>query len=305
MRTRKVFDTTENDISQVKRRKLGIVSAKVQEGKTLYNAGGYMPIHRIVSYFNRENELVLQYGFWSKNRLASITLYPTMESGGRGEDREDQGTGRFVGVGRGSKSHQTLFNANGVKVYRFPCPGNTERTWYRRGAPKDILPYNEEGEVHGTCVHFGRHSGKPHTINFVRGVHIPWFKYRKLQKNTLTPQEILREPNQERRRIYLEEYGYERILKDVDAVVMNQWKDYTLFRFCLRRDEGTVVPSDQHVKRSTFDIEVFTIVKVRCATTGAFYCLRVPDTIRTARGAVAWTFNMPVEEYWAGLVEEA
>ena len=38
-------------------------------------------------------------------------------------------------------------------------------------------------------------------------------------------------------------------------------------------------------------------VLVKCPSTGRNYVLRVPPSIRTAREAVAWTFNIAADKY--------
>ena len=39
------------------------------------------------------------------------------------------------------------------------------------------------------------------------------------------------------------------------------------------------------------------LVKVKCPSTGAFYVLRVPLSIKTVKEAVAWTFGMATKDY--------
>lgn len=45
------------------------------------------------------------------------------------------------------------------------------------------------------------------------------------------------------------------------------------------------------------DGEPIFAVQVHCPSTGRMYLLRVPPTVRTAREAVAWTFDVPAEAY--------
>jgi hypothetical protein len=93
--------------------------------------------------------------------------------------------------------------------------------------------------------------------------------------DTITPAEILAEPNAERRRVLLERVGFERFMFGAGAAVVDRDRDAggerQLLRVKLEGDEDLVC------------------VSVNCPSTGRHYLLRVPPTMRTCRQAVAWT----------------
>jgi hypothetical protein len=99
---------------------------------------------------------------------------------------------------------------------------------------------------------------------------------------TVTAQEIIGEANVEVRRAMLEKVGYDRLLDVATSVG--------------RDDFGELLRVDQA------DDEAVMLVKVVNSTAepdGSFkdYVLRVPPDVVSPRAAVAWTFDVPVEEY--------
>jgi hypothetical protein len=106
---------------------------------------------------------------------------------------------------------------------------------------------------------------------------------------TLTVAQIHAERNVEVRRVMVERYGQDRFLWEGGAKQIHQDDYGTLYRRDLPGDEPLVM-----VK----------VVNSTPEPTGEFrdYFLRVPPTMRTAREAVAWTFDVPADEY-APLVE--
>ncbi len=102
---------------------------------------------------------------------------------------------------------------------------------------------------------------------------------------TITVEDIKKEPNLEIRRLMLERYGFKNFLIDSDATEIH-------------RDECGVL----YIQEIDPAFEPIVMVKVVNSTTepdGSFkeYFLRVPPHITTAKAAVAWTFGMTSEEY--------
>ncbi|HYM24953.1 MAG TPA: hypothetical protein VEU08_17170 [Vicinamibacterales bacterium] len=105
-----------------------------------------------------------------------------------------------------------------------------------------------------------------------------------LRPETITVEQIHKEPNAEIRRVLLERYSFDRYIADSGAQPIHTDETGTLYRCELVDDEPLVV------------------VRVKNATpepTGEFknYVLRVPPDVRTARAAVAWTFNQKPRSY--------
>ena len=101
---------------------------------------------------------------------------------------------------------------------------------------------------------------------------------------SITPQQIEREPNVELRRILLERFGAERYLQETQTIPVQQDAWGTLFR------KG--VPGLE-------PIVLVRVVNSSPEPDGTFktYQLRVPPWIQTAREAVAWTFGLSSTSY--------
>ena len=102
----------------------------------------------------------------------------------------------------------------------------------------------------------------------------------KLEEGTLKAREIISCRNIEIRRILFARFGYERFVRDLKATVVNKDGEQELMILRWRKDE-----------------EPINLVKVKDSTTGKYYLLRVPPSIRTCREAIAWTFGLSAEDY--------
>jgi len=114
------------------------------------------------------------------------------------------------------------------------------------------------------------------------GVAVP--EYVILRPSEITPAKIEAENNAEVRRVMIERYGQTRYLIDSGAREIHSDDYGTLYRKEIANDEPLVMVK---VVNSTPEPD------------GTFkdYFLRVPPTIKRAREAVAWTFDVPEEEY--------
>ena len=65
--------------------------------------------------------------------------------------------------------------------------------------------------------------------------------------------------------------GYDRIARELAAVELDTWQEYTLLKF------------DTNV-----DIEQIYLLKMTCPSTGFIHALRVPPDINSAREAIKW-----------------
>lgn len=127
------------------------------------------------------------------------------------------------------------------------------------------------------------------------GVQIP-AKYYERQH---TAREILDEPNAEVRRAMIERYDALRhsgaFIEDVGAKVLDssvqrvlsngKWAEKTAVNELLTID----LPGDPE--------ERMVYLRVTCPSTERKYLIRVPPDQRTVRGALAWTANVPEDEY--------
>ena len=117
---------------------------------------------------------------------------------------------------------------------------------------------------------------------YVHGVHVP--AHVVMQPGQITAADIELEQNVEVRRILIAKYGQARFLTDSGAEKIQEDDYGALYRKQIAGDEPLVM------------------VKVVNATPepdGTFkdYFLRVPPAMKTAREAVAWTFDLPAERY--------
>jgi hypothetical protein len=96
---------------------------------------------------------------------------------------------------------------------------------------------------------------------------------------TLTIKQIVDESNAEIKRLMLERYGMENFIRNSGAQKLDQSDYGILWKTDVGEDEPLVM------------------VEVVCPSTDRVYMLRVPPTTERARDAVAWTFDLPPEQY--------
>ena len=101
-----------------------------------------------------------------------------------------------------------------------------------------------------------------------------------LKQDQLTAQDVLQCRNVEIRSHLLKQFGHERLFRELGGKLIHHKGDAELYRL--------------HMGKSVEDIQ---IVKVKDSSTGQFYLLRVPLTVKTCKEAVAWTFGFSGEEY--------
>ena len=104
-----------------------------------------------------------------------------------------------------------------------------------------------------------------------------------LNLETLSAQDISEIQNQEVQRVVLEQFGYQRYLDELGARIVNIDAYGTLYRVVSGNRPQCIV----RVKNSTPEPD------------GSFraYFLRVPPDSRTARKSVAWTFDIPWQQF--------
>jgi hypothetical protein len=105
----------------------------------------------------------------------------------------------------------------------------------------------------------------------------------------ITTDEILAEPNAEKRRVLLERMGYDTFLSHANARVLDEDTDAGGRRRLLR------VPMK--------DDEDLVCVTVLCPSTARQYVIRVPPTIQTCHAAVAWVAGFDNPDDYRPLIE--
>ena len=101
-----------------------------------------------------------------------------------------------------------------------------------------------------------------------------------MRADKLTAREILSCRNVEIRTLLLNQFGHERLIKELEGIVIHQEGDSQLIKL----DLGNIT-------------EPIRVIKVRDSTTKKYYILRVPPTVKTCKQAIAWTFGMEEDEY--------
>jgi len=117
---------------------------------------------------------------------------------------------------------------------------------------------------------------------FWRGVQVPADII--LKPEAITVAKIFGEPNVELRRILIERYDQARFLTDAGAAVVNRDACGVLYQVPLDNDEP---------------LAMVDVVNSTPEPDGSFkhYLLRVPPDLRTARAAVAWSFDLKPTKY--------
>jgi len=120
------------------------------------------------------------------------------------------------------------------------------------------------------------------TLHAAHGVRVPAHVVE--APHTITVDHIRSERNQEVRRILLDRYGHARFVRDVGAEHVHIDQTGTLWRCEIPGDEPLMM------------VEVHDATPAPDGTRRAYW-LRVPPEVRTARQAVAWTFDLDEGDY--------
>ena len=142
------------------------------------------------------------------------------------------------------------------------------------------------------CDNRGRlHHGNRMALEYSDGFGIySWYGIRVseqiiMKPETITLDQVVKENNQEIRRIMLDRYGWDRILCDLHACVEHE--DNT----------GKLMSTYRLGEYLAGEDEIAKFVLVVDPSTNRKYSLRVPPETKTAREGVAWTFGQKEDEY--------
>ena len=152
-------------------------------------------------------------------------------------------------------------------------------TWYPDGSMQMQCHYRN-GRLHGTEKKWDENGKLELSRAYVNGMAIPVWVNDLIVSHKLRAEHILRVDNAEVRRFCLEELGYSRFLSQMKHEVIENKGEQELVKINWMKRE-----------------EPICLVKVKCPSTGAFYTLRVPPTMKTVKEAVAWTFGVRENEY--------
>ncbi len=160
----------------------------------------------------------------------------------------------------------------------FPMHAVLIRTFYRNGkvcTKSKKIDFKAEGRK----VFYDR-SGKESTLAYYYdGMEFPARYFD--SPETIDINLIIKERNVTKRSAYLRLMGYDLFLSRLKHYrTLDTEGDYALISIDLDGEN-----------------EPICLLKVKCASTGVFYVLRVPPEMVSCREAVAWTFDLTSEEY--------
>jgi leucine-rich repeat protein SHOC2 len=92
---------------------------------------------------------------------------------------------------------------------------------------------------------------------------------------------LLDENNAEIRQKLIEWLGYDRICKELNAVTVDTWQEYTLLKI-----EG--VEKIYDFNDDPIDVEPMMLLKMTCPSTAHVHILRVPPEMVSAEAAITW-----------------
>ncbi len=142
-----------------------------------------------------------------------------------------------------------------------------------------ILSFDSQNLLHG--------EGQP-AIQFAdgfsvychHGVLLPE-QYGKVHPNEWRSQWLLEEQNAELKRVLIQRIGYARICRELQAIELDNWQEYTLLKINADVDE-----------------EPMYLLKMTCPSTGHIHALRVPPDMTSAREAIRWVnWGIDPEEF--------
>jgi leucine-rich repeat protein SHOC2 len=93
--------------------------------------------------------------------------------------------------------------------------------------------------------------------------------------NEWNPQWLLYEDNVEIKRVLIQQVGYEKICRELNAVEIDSWREYTLLRIDV-------------IERYYGSEEPMVLLKMTCPSTGHIHILRVPPEMTSAEAAITW-----------------
>lgn len=119
--------------------------------------------------------------------------------------------------------------------------------------------------------------------------------FKKIQNKTLRPIDIFKENNAQRRGVLLGLYTYERLLLNTKSKIIHTDGEYQLT--LIKTPKTHSIMQGWGENRTEIKLpEDIMLLKVKDTSTGIFYVLRVPPTMKTCKEARAWTFDLKEQD---------
>jgi leucine-rich repeat protein SHOC2 len=119
------------------------------------------------------------------------------------------------------------------------------------------------------------------SVEFAGASYLPRRYWTKL--SDWKPEWLLDENNAEIRRILVERVGYEQICSDLNAIILDTWREYTLLKI-----DGVEAVYEYHEDEHPIDREPMVLLKMTCPSTRHVHILRVPPEMVCAEEAITW-----------------
>lgn len=154
------------------------------------------------------------------------------------------------------------------------------------------------GQKHGIEKTFNKFGRVIDEEFYHHGTEVPGWVYRKPED--ISVEEILDERNIEVKRAMLELQGFEVFLARADRAgmcsVIDTHEDDRVGQL-IRIELPGLTDEQRRSQQDVVDAHVYTLLKVKDGTLDKSYILRVPNNMRSAREANAWTWGLKEEEY--------
>jgi leucine-rich repeat protein SHOC2 len=125
-----------------------------------------------------------------------------------------------------------------------------------------------------------------------------WIKF-----SDWNPKWLLDEENTEVRRVLIEQVGYEKICKELDAIKIDNWRGYTLLKindielvydediYLVYNEDSYEEDAAEEINREDIDKknkEPMVLLKMTCPSMAHIHILRVPPEMTSAEAAITW-----------------
>jgi len=181
------------------------------------------------------------------------------------------------------------YESDGKKDFFRYCNMMKSGVWYavffKDAAMICIPPIKIRKDEHGRLHSMSEASIKwkdDQNDHFIHGVNFEKSAWEKITKRELKIKEILQIQNIEQRNIAIQIYGYETLIEELGAKLVNKSQ---------RGNELYVIRDTLINGRS------LKILKYKCPSTDRLYHSFVPDDMYNADHAMAWKFNLNSDEY--------
>jgi hypothetical protein len=164
-----------------------------------------------------------------------------------------------------------------------------EKICFIRDRP--LLKFDSQGRLHAEgepCILF---PDGPRSY-FYHGTKLPAYMGA-VHPHRWSARWVIQERNARLRQILIQEIGYARLCQELEAKVVDSWREYTLLSLPIY-DDSTLLdgfstsPLVDPLYYGWSPTEPTYLLKMTCPSTGSIYALRVPPKLTSAKEAAIW-----------------